>query len=259
MTATLKPGLFLVSVLLLAPWGRMSAAEAASPMAELDAKTPATAAKEGWKLSFSEEFGGTQVDVSKWIIKDEKDRLAKNVSVSDGILKLVTRREGKGWSSAWLSTKGFRQKYGWFECRFRIAGASGLNNAFWLNTPPERLALKDPTLPRFEIDIVEAHYPREVAMNLHNWQGKHGGSGQKHVAEADLSQDFHVYAFEWTPKELIWYFDGKKIRTLANTLCHAEQEVLLSTKVAPFAGKASPALEGKSMEVDYVRIYRKAE
>jgi beta-glucanase (GH16 family) len=257
MTATLKPGLFLVSVLLLAPVGRMTAAEAPSPVADLDAKT--AAAKVGWKLSFSEEFGGTQVDAAKWIIKDEKERLAKNVSVSNGILKLLTGREGKEWTSAWLSTRHFRQKYGWFECRFRIAGASGLNNAFWLNTPPERLALKDPTLPRFEIDIVEAHYPREVAMNLHNWQGKHGGSGKKHVADADLSQDFHVYAFEWTPKELIWYFDGKKIRTIANTLCHAEQEVLLSTKVAPFAGKASPALEGKSMDVDYVRIYRKAE
>jgi beta-glucanase (GH16 family) len=259
MSATMKSGLFLVSVLLLAPLGRMTAAEAPSPVADLDAKTPAAAAKVGWKLSFSEEFGGTQVDAAKWIIKDEKERLAKNVSVSDGILKLLTGREGKEWSSAWLSTKTFRQKYGWFECRFRIAGASGLNNAFWLNTPPERLALKDPTLPRFEIDIVEAHYPREVAMNLHNWQGKHGGSGKKHVAEVDLSQDFHVYAFEWTPKELSWYFDGKKIRTIANTLCHAEQEVLLSTKVAPFAGKASDALEGKSMDVDYVRIYQKAE
>lgn len=255
----MKSCLLLVSVLLLAPLGRMTAAEASLPVADLDAKTPAAAAKEGWRLSFSEEFGGTQVDADKWIIKDEKERLAKNVSVSDGILKLLTGREGKEWTSAWLLTKTFRQKYGWFECRFRIAGASGLNNAFWLNTPPERLALKDPTLPRFEIDIVEAHYPHEVAMNLHNWQGKHGGSGKKHVAEADLSQDFHVYAFEWTPKELSWYFDGKKIRTIANTLCHAEQEVLLSTKVAPFAGKASPALEGKSMDVDYVRIYRKAE
>jgi beta-glucanase (GH16 family) len=64
---------------------------------------------------------------------------------------------------------------------------------------------------------------------------------------------------EWTPKELIWYFDGKKVRTLAHTICNAEEEVLLSTKVALFAGKASPALEGKSMDVDYVRIYQKKE
>jgi len=253
----MKTSLALISALLFAPFGSLPAAETAS--ADVDAKTPASAAKNGWTLSFSEEFGGTQVDANKWVIKDEKDRLAKNVSVSDGILKLVTGRDGKAWTGAWLSTKRFRQKYGWFECSFRIAGASGLNNAFWLNTPPERLALKDPTLPRFEIDIVEAHYPREVAMNLHNWQGKHTGSGQKHMADVDLSKGFHTYAFEWTPKELNWYFDGKKIRTLANTLCHAEQEVLLSTKVAPFAGKASAALEGKSMDIDYVRIYRKAE
>lgn len=238
--------------LLLAPCAVLYAAD-------IDGKTPASAAKDGWALSFSEEFEGQQVDTNKWVIRDQKERLAKNVAVSAGNLRLLTRRNDKEWTSAWLSTKTFRQKYGWFECRFRIAGASGLNNAFWLNTPPERLALKDPTLPRFEIDIVEAHYPHEVSMNLHNWKGKHTGSGQKHQAETDLSKDFHVYALEWTPKELNWYFDGKKVRTLAHTICTAEEEVLLSTKVASFAGKASSALDGKSMDVDYVRIYQKKE
>jgi beta-glucanase (GH16 family) len=255
----MKPTSILLTALLLAALDTYHAAEAPLPVAVIDTKTPASATKDGWKLSFSEEFEGLQVDTNKWIIKDEKERLAKNVSVSDGILRLVTRRNEKEWTSAWLATRHFRQKYGWFECSFRIAGASGLNNAFWLNTPLERLALKDPSLARFEIDIVEAHYPHKVSMNLHNWQGKHTGSGQNYMAEADLSKNFHVYALEWTPKELIWYFDGKKIRTLAHTICNAEEEVLLSTKVASFAGKASSALEGKSMDVDYVRIYQKKE
>ena len=241
-------------VLLLAP---LHAADAPVSVANIDEKTPASAAKDGWTLSFSDEFEGKQVDTNKWVVKDQKERLAKNVAVSAGNLRLLTRRDEKEWTSAWLSTKTFRQKYGWFECRFRIAGASGLNNAFWLNTPPERLALKDPSLARFEVDIVEAHYPYEVSMNLHNWQGKHTGSGKKYKAETDLSKDFHVYALEWTAKELNWYFDGKKVRTLAHTICTAEEEVLLSTKVAAFAGKASAALEGKSMDVDYVRVYRK--
>lgn len=230
-----------------------------SPVVNIDTKTPASATKQGWQLTFSDEFGDQQVDSMKWSIRDEKERLAKNVSVSDGILRLVTRRNGKEWTSAWLATKHFRQKYGWFECSFRIAGASGLNNAFWLNTPPERLALKDPSLARFEIDIVEAHYPHEVSMNLHNWQVKHTSSGQKYKADSDLSKSFHVYALEWTPKELIWYFDGEKIRTFAHAICNAEEEVLLSTKVASFAGKASSALEDKSMDVDYVRIYQKKD
>ncbi|MCX7010575.1 MAG: glycoside hydrolase family 16 protein [Kiritimatiellaeota bacterium] len=250
--------LFLAA-LLLAPLAGLMAAEAPPPAADIDAKTPASAAKDGWELTFSDEFEGPQVDSNKWIIMDRKERLAKNVALSAGILRLVTGRHEKEWTSAWLSTKSFRQKYGWFECRFRIAGASGLNNAFWLNTPPERLALKDPNLARFEIDIVQAHYPHEVSMTLHNWKGKHTGSGQKHQADSELSKDFHVYALEWTPKELIWYFDGKKIRTLSHTICNAEEEVLLSTKVASFAGKTSSALDGKSMDVDYVRVYQKKE
>jgi hypothetical protein len=51
-------------------------------------------------------------------------------------------------------------------------------------------------------------------------------------------------------------FEGQQVDT---NVCNAEEEVLLSTKVASFAGKASPALEGKSMDVDYVRIYQKKE
>ena len=230
-----------------------------SPAADIDAKTPASAAKQGWDLTFSDEFEGQEANLNKWGIRDHGERLAKNVALSGGILRLVTRRQENEWTGAWLSTRTFRQKYGWFECRFRIAGGSGLNNAFWLNTPPERLALKDPSLARFEVDIVEAHYPHEVSMTLHNWKGKHTGSGQKYQADTDLSKDFHVYALEWTPKELIWYFDGKKVRTLSHTICNADEEVLLSTKVASFAGKASSALNGKSMDVDYVRIYQKKE
>ncbi len=255
----MKPTLTFLTALLLTPVNAIHAEEVPLLVADIDVKTPASAAKDGWRLSFSGEFEGQQVDTNKWIIKDEKERLAKNVSVADGALRLVSRRNGKEWTGAWLATRHFRQKYGWFECSFRIAGASGLNNAFWLNTPPERLALKDPGLARFEIDIVEAHYPHEVSMTLHNWQGKHTGSGQKYKAETDLSMNFHVFALEWTPNELNWYFDGKKVRTLAHTICNAEEEVLLSTKVASFAGKASPALEGKSMDVDYVRIYQKKE
>ena len=255
----MKRTLTLIIALLLAPLAALRAADVPSPAADIDAKTPASAAKDGWKLTFSDEFEGQQVDSNKWIIKDQKERLAKNVALSAGSLRLVTRRHEQEWTSAWLSTRTFRQKYGWFECRFRIAGASGLNNAFWLNTSPERLAQKDANLARFEIDIVEAHYPHDVSMTLHNWKGKHTASGQKYAADMDLSKDFHVYALEWTPKRLVLYFDGTKIRTLSHTICNADEQVLLSTKVASFAGKSSSALEGKSMDVDYVRIYQKKE
>lgn len=131
-----------------------------------------------------------------------------------------------------------------------------MNNAFWLNTPPERLATPDKP-DRFEIDIVEAHYPNSIHMTLHNWMGKHTGSGAEHKASADLSKDFHTYALEWDEKELTWYYDGKKVRTLKHTICKAEEQVLFSTKVIPFAGKAKSDLEGKSMDVDYVRVFRK--
>lgn len=94
-------------------------------------------------------------------------RWRENAVVADGLLHLVNKKEKRGgheWTSGNIWTKR-KFAYGYFECRYRYAAATGTNNSFWLMTRGA-----DPAEgKRFEIDINEGHYPNEVNTNIHNW------------------------------------------------------------------------------------------
>jgi hypothetical protein len=51
-------------------------------------------------------------------------------------------------------------------------------------------------------------------------------------------------------------FDGKEIRRMDQSICRAAAVVRLSTAVMPWAGAATAALVGTSMDVDWVRVYK---
>ncbi len=136
---------------------------------------------EGWELVFEEEFDGTEADLdSRWEFQNGpsghilSSRWRENARLEDGLLKMVARKERRGgqeWTAANLWTKR-EFKYGYFECRYRYAPATGTNNSFWL------MSKRRPTEPGcFEIDINEGHYRYEVNMNLHQHSGKHWAKG----------------------------------------------------------------------------------
>lgn len=93
-------------------------------------------------------------------------RIRRNVLVSNGTLRLMNKKENcgtKAWTSGSIWTKRTFQ-YGYFECRYKYAAATGTNNSFWF------MSSGVPTLgKKFEIDINEGHYPSEMATNVHNW------------------------------------------------------------------------------------------
>jgi hypothetical protein len=94
-------------------------------------------------------------------------RWRENAVVSNGTLKLINRKENRGgqaWTSGSIWTKE-RFQYGYFECRYRYAAATGTNNSFWIMTNTDG---EPKTGKRFEIDINEGHYPNQVATNIHN-------------------------------------------------------------------------------------------
>ncbi|HEY3320006.1 MAG TPA: glycoside hydrolase family 16 protein [Planctomycetota bacterium] len=214
-----------------------------------------------WELTFHDEFDEEKLDTRVWDVESaapghiQSSRWPENVQVGGGICRFLTKKEqrgGKDWTTASIWTHSFKQQYGYFEARMKIGAASGLNNAFWLMTRNKKT---DPV--HFEIDICEAHYPDKVPMNLHNWAGEHWAKSETWKAPEDLSKEFHVYGLEWTESELIWTFDGKPIRHLKHTICKDAAPVRLSTAVFPWAGKVSDALDGTSMDVDWVRVYKR--
>ena len=212
-----------------------------------------------WEIAFEDDFTGAVLDPAVWTVHDGETwgallstRWKENCVVENGLLRLVTKKEsrgGKEWTSGFVSTKAFRQAYGYWEARYRCAAAPGLNNAFWTNPFP-----KDKSAG-FEIDINEGHWPNTVNMSLH--QAGHPSLSKAFRPRYDLGRDFHTYAVLWDEKEIVFYCDGKEVDRKPNIKASLPGPVMFSTAVFRWAGPITDALDGKSMDVDWVRIWRR--
>jgi beta-glucanase (GH16 family) len=127
-----------------------------------------------WRLVWCDEFDYSNLMLDNiWFSQNGPNthilcsRWRENVVVSNGTVKLQNRKEtrgGQNWTSGSIWTKQ-QFKYGYYECRYKYAAATGTNNSFWLMTTGTT-----PTVgKKFEIDINEGHYPSEMATNIHNW------------------------------------------------------------------------------------------
>lgn len=266
-----------IAVVSAAAWAILpDAAVAASVRArQADARSGRSAPKDpkvGLKLVWADEFDYADARLDeKWVAENGSpghilcSRWRENAVVTNGMLRLCNRKEsrgGKEWTSASIWTKA-RFKYGYFECRYRYAAATGTNNSFWFVTLPHG------TDEGFEIDVNEGHYPSQINTNVHDFRKVSFDKGRKrhkcHPKEfnlggsTDLSREFHVYGFRWTADELVFYFDGKEIRRMKNECCHSECALLLSEAILKWAGRVTDAIDGTFMEVDYVRVYGEAE
>ena len=90
--------------------------------------------------------------------------------------------------------------------------------------------------------------------------------GQKWVSMAafdikegayNFARDFHIYGLDWTPEELVFYFNGREIRRAKNEFAHSPSPVWLSLAIIRWAGNITDAIDGTQMEVDYVRVYKR--
>jgi len=140
----------------------------------LDAKKPdLPGGNDKWQMKWNDEFDYPDATLDKsWISANQAyshilcSRWRENAVVSGGTLKLQNRKENRGgqaWTSGSIWTKE-QFTYGYYECRYKYAAATGTNNSFWL------MSQSVPTVgKKYEIDINEGHYPSEMATNIHNW------------------------------------------------------------------------------------------
>ncbi|MBQ2967312.1 MAG: S-layer homology domain-containing protein [Clostridia bacterium] len=158
-----------------------------------------------WVLTFNDEFLGDSMDWKVWESGSYDSgssnilsaRGPDNAVVKDGALHMMTIKERKGkagkeWTTAHLSVipEVFRQKYGYWEARYKICDSSGINNAFWLITGAGTIMDYKQS---FEIDINEGHYPNEVACTYHyKSTGEAKAHSKGHRAAYNLAQDYHT-------------------------------------------------------------------
>lgn len=232
-----------------------------------------------WRLTFSDEFEGTQLDPSKWndhfqgrrTNDPELQYYAKDGhEMIDGFLRLKAEKramEGKAYTSGMIgSFEKFSQKYGYFEIRARCPAGRGLWSAFWLL--PE---VKDRSKPEWwmehwplEIDVLEllGHEPTKVYFSLH-WLG----ADRKHLFNTmswtgpDLSEAYHTFAVRWEPSECVWYVDGVERARAREGVPDVPMFVLANLAVGgDWPGQPGTATQfPASMDIDYIRVWKRAE
>jgi beta-glucanase (GH16 family) len=102
-------------------------------------------------------------------------------------------------------------EYGRIEARVKVPGGAGYWPAFWsLGTDIDEV----PWPRAGEIDIMEfvGREPYEVFGTIHG-PGYSGGQSFGNTTSTfpvPVPDDFHTYAIEWGPGEIVWEFDGER-------------------------------------------------
>jgi len=221
-----------------------------------------------YKLVWSDEFDGQELDLAKWDYRQlgpRRDAVNVKDTVSldgQGNLVLMTKRQGDEYHTAMIGTQGtFETTFGYFEVRVKLQEQLGHWSAFWLQSPSLGDPLGDPGKAGTEIDIFE--YLRKdgdrVHHNLH-WDGyskaHHKHSGQT-VTVVGLAGGWHTVGLLWTETEYVFYIDGQETWRSSDGVSHRDEYLILSLEVGPWAGDISQARLPDHLYIDYVRVYQK--
>jgi beta-glucanase (GH16 family) len=227
--------------------------------------------KKGWVLTFHDEFDGKKLDAGKWIdsypdnvrthgSEEKQWYAADGCEVGKGRLRLKGEKrewEGHPYTSGMVTSYGkFAQQYGWFEIRAKFPKGKGYWPAFWLL--PETKAWPP------EIDVLEIldQEPNKVYMTNH-WRdetGKHRSKGGSWVGP-DFSADYHVFAVEWKPGEIIWYVDGVERFRSTEGVPAEPMYVIANLAIGGTWGgypDETTVFPGY-MDIDYIRVYKRKE
>ncbi|MBN2329322.1 MAG: glycoside hydrolase family 16 protein [Candidatus Omnitrophica bacterium] len=219
-----------------------------------------------YKLAWSDEFDGTELDLSKWDYRGlgpRRDAINVKDCVAldgEGRLILSTKRSGDEYHTAMIGTQGkYEACYGYFECRVKLQTQLGHWSAFWLQSP-KFIDGGDPENNGTEIDIFEylIKNGKTILFNLH-W----GGYGKEYHQTAGSSFEmketpdgYHVVALEWTPNEYVFYVDGQEAWRTGKGVSQIKQYIILSLEVGEWAGDIQQAALPDSAVFDYVRVYQ---
>lgn len=245
--------------------------------------------KPRWQLMWSDDFDYAGLpDTTKWgydvgghgwgnqELQFYTQGRLENARVQDGKLTIEARREsweGMKYTSTRLITKNKGDwTYGFFEIRAKLPSGRGTWPAIWML--PTEWNLGSGSWPdNGEIDIMEhvGFDPGWVHGSVHTkkyyWQI--GTQKTAKIQVADAQSAFHVYTLEWSPERIQVGIDTTKYFTFTNEgtgweVWPFDKNFHLLLNIA--VGGAWGGVQGvddsifpQKMEVDYVRVYKKAE
>jgi beta-glucanase (GH16 family) len=161
------------------------------------------------------------------------------------------------WYSSRIATKGqVSFLYGRLEARIKGAPGIGTWGAFWtLGTDIDTILW--PWCG--EIDITEL-VGKDSSLVLGYIHGPGGNSrGTKFDINQNWANDYHTYAVDWMPDQVVWYVDGQKYSVInreGKPWAYGKQHyVLLNLAMGGnLGGSIDPDLKETTMKVDWVRF-----
>ncbi|MFI3298352.1 MAG: glycoside hydrolase family 16 protein [Rikenellaceae bacterium] len=242
----------------------------------------------GYQLVWSDEFDGTSLSEvwnveEGYIANNELQDYKKegNHVVSDGTLKITAQKvndnkEFGSFTSARINTRGTKSfTYGKIEARMKLPTGIGVWPAFWMlgdNIKETRWPLCG------EIDIMEyvGYSPTTIHATIHSEDYNHGKNTQRGnntlLPEGELVSDWHIYGMIWTENGFDFYIDtpqnvfyscaANDPKTVTAWPFDAPHFLILNLAIGGDWGGAQGIADDLCpavMEVDYVRVYQKAE
>lgn len=179
---------------------------------------------------------------------------------------------------------GYATKYGYFEMRCKAPSCGGGGAyAWWLTgiEDDEVITLQpdgtetQTTTHNLEVDVIENLFsnPGLWRANVIPWNDAKVSAVLKrdnytHIREqidGDYINEWHTYAFDWTPDHMDFYLDGKLYRRI-NSAPDYEMCMYLSMymvrvpeSVPNYTWGYANDVFPKTWEIDYIRVFKKAE
>lgn len=251
--------------------------------------------KEGWKLTFQDEFNKQKLDKKKWrtdhyfgfryhpgsIVNNNEAPIQycgdNMFEFTESTIKQKAEKnpikinhvgwDGTDYGSFTIpyrvghldSSKSFEQKYGYFEIRSKMPSEPGHWPAFWMASvhswPPE-------------IDIYEAYTGKKIKGLVNFESNFHWGTPENKKMKVmghnvnNISKDFHVYAVEWNEKCFKIYYDNILVRVFSNPEALKEfkhpMHIIIGNQIDYQENRKLEEAEFPTYhEVDYVRAYKK--
>ena len=258
-----------------------------------------TARADQWKLVWADEFNYTgHPDPSKWdyekgFVRNNESQYyttnrLENVRVEDGMLIIEARKErflnaeyspgAKGrqgqryaeYTSGSILTKGkMSWVYGRLEVRAKMPAGAGTWPAIWtLGTSVNTVGWPECG----EIDGMEFLGREGGAIHgtLH-WRDPQGKDAQKGAVcpLPSVASEFHVYAVEWTPKQMDLFVDAVKYQSIPLTDMNGPRvnafryPHFLLLGLAMGGDWGGPTIDDSTgpwkFMIDYVRLYKPAD
>ena len=245
-----------------------------------------TLIKDNYKLVYSEDFNTTSIDSENWSIYDGialyggeiiKDVFYRkdNVSISSDCLSLDCTSKDNNYGASLVSTKNkLYFKHGYVEVAARFPTQKGIWSRVFLTPVNENMSTvpeigifnslnKDNTIFASATNLEKSRFDQNKYAAYDN--GANGQSAYTLPTDSTFDSEFHIFAIDWTEDRISYYCDGIEYYRISihnTSMANFNTEMYISAMIGcQLTGTAPDDADGLGggLEIDYIRIYQKAD